>query len=76
MTMGTVIAVVVGYVLGARAGQKGYEELVDAWETIRSSDEVRDLMQSGVVVAKELLARGFEVIASNTRPGPGLRPAA
>jgi hypothetical protein len=74
--MGAAIAVAVGYLLGARAGQQGYAELVDAWQTIRESDEVKDLLRSGMEVAKELIGRGLELVSSSTRQGSSLQPAA
>ena len=42
--MAAVIAFIVGYVLGTRAGEEGFEELKDAWQTISSSAEVKDLL--------------------------------
>jgi hypothetical protein len=33
-----------GYMMGARAGQKGFAELVEAWEVIRSSDEFKAML--------------------------------
>jgi hypothetical protein len=61
--MGAAIGVVVGYLMGARAGEKGYEELVDAWQTIRTSEEVRDILASGVTLARELAAKAAEMLA-------------
>jgi hypothetical protein len=61
--MGAAIGVVVGYLMGVRAGKQGYEELVDAWETIRTSDEVRDILASGVMLARDLVAKAAEIVA-------------
>jgi hypothetical protein len=58
--MGTIIGVVIGYVLGTRAGEKGYEELKGAWETISSSEEVR-----------EILAGAFSLVGVVLREGRG-----
>lgn len=33
-----------GYIVGARAGREGFEELVESWEVIRSSDEFQAIM--------------------------------
>ena len=38
--------------LGTRAGDKGAAELKEAWNTIRSSDEARNLVAQGVEMTK------------------------
>jgi hypothetical protein len=42
--MGTVMGFVLGYMLGTKAGDQGYKELREAWATISSSEEVRDIL--------------------------------
>ena len=64
--MGAAIGVVVGYLMGARAGQKGYEQLVDAWDTIRTSEEVRDILASSLMLARELAGRAAEMLAGGS----------
>jgi hypothetical protein len=64
--MGAAIGVVVGYLMGARAGEKGYEQLVDAWDTIRTSEEVRDILASGLMLARELAGRAAEMLAGGS----------
>jgi hypothetical protein len=66
--MGAMVGVVIGYVLGTRAGEKGYEELRDAWKTIRSSDEVKDMVAGGFSIARGLLQRGSEMLATRLQP--------
>lgn len=39
--MGTLFGFAVGYVIGARAGSDGFEEVVDALRAVRESDEVQ-----------------------------------
>lgn len=46
--MGVIMAFLVGYVLGTRAGREGMAQLVDAFETIVSSDEVQTLAVAGL----------------------------
>lgn len=67
--MGAALGVLVGYVLGCRAGERGYEDLVSAWETIRESAEVKDLVSTGVVVAREMTEKAVETITGNLQPG-------
>lgn len=39
--MGTLFGFVVGYVVGARAGSRGFDEVVEALRDVRDSDEFR-----------------------------------
>jgi hypothetical protein len=61
--MGVIIGVVVGFALGSRAGSEGWTEVEEAWQTITSSEEVRDLVSGGVSLARDLVERRAEVIA-------------
>jgi hypothetical protein len=73
--MGVIVGVVVGYAFGARAGEKGWSEVSEAWKVIRSSDEVRDLVFGGFSVARDLLkGSGKSVAAPGARTS--LRPVA
>jgi hypothetical protein len=77
--MGVVIGALVGYAIGSRAGSEAWPELEDAWKTIVASEEVRDLLSGGVSVARDLLGRRGELIASVlglADPTAGLRQAA
>jgi hypothetical protein len=42
--MGTLFGFAVGYVVGARAGSKGFDEVVDALRTVRESEEFQALV--------------------------------
>jgi hypothetical protein len=61
--MGVIIGVVVGYVMGTRSGDRGMAELRDAWDTIRSSDEARQIVAGGLSVAAGLISRGGGMLA-------------
>ena len=61
--MGVVIGVMVGYALGSRAGSEAWPELEEAWKTIVSSEEVRDLVSGGFSIARDLLSRRGDLIA-------------
>lgn len=75
--MGTLFGFVVGYVLGARAGNPGYERLRDAWLELRSSREFREFFEAarahlqGTLRAAsdrlddgdQLMAKGEELLA-------------
>ena len=76
--MGAFFAFIAGYVVGMRAGAQGYEELRDAWNTIRESDEVKELVSTGFAIAADLLSRGRDVVADQMeeRSGRALSPVA
>ena len=67
--MGTVIGVVVGYALGTRAGEQGWEEFRESWKVITSSEEVRDLISGGLSMARQLIGRGGEYLAGAAGTG-------
>jgi hypothetical protein len=71
------VGFVLGYVLGVRAGPRGYEELVQSWKVISSSEEVRDLVRGGLAALGDVLRQGRAVLAERLQPGeaPGLRAA-
>jgi hypothetical protein len=70
--MAAVIAFLGGYVLGTRAGKEGYDELKEAWKTISTSGEVKDLLVGGLSIAREVLVRGGGMLAGRL-PTPDQR---
>ena len=79
--MGVIIGVIVGYVMGAKAGEQGLAEAKEAWATIRSSDEAREIVAGGMSMVAGLLRRGGGMLAArlqqaSTTPGSltALRP--
>ena len=62
--MGTLFGFAVGYVLGARVGARGFEEVSAAFAAVRSSQEFRAFRSLGVAHVRSVLA---EVVA---RLGP------
>lgn len=69
--MGVIIGVIVGFMMGSRSGDRGLEELREAWNTIRSSEEARDLAASGLSMAAGLLGRGGSLLAERLQNGGG-----
>jgi hypothetical protein len=69
--MGTMVGVMVGYVMGTRAGERGLEELRDAWNSLRSSEEVRTLAAGGVSIAGSLFQRGCSLLADRLQVTDG-----
>jgi len=73
--MGVIIGVVVGYALGTRAGEQGWQEFKEAWKVISSSQEVRDLLIGGLSLTRDLVIRGNNILASQDER-TDLRPVA
>ncbi|MFI5040518.1 MAG: hypothetical protein ACHQNA_01495 [Acidimicrobiales bacterium] len=77
--MGAIIGFLLGYVLGTRAGDKGWLELQESWNTIRSSEEVRDIIAGGWATGRDLMRQGAGVMAgrlSQPSDRTGLRTVA
>jgi hypothetical protein len=62
--MGVIIGVIVGYALGSRSGPEGWSELEDAWHTIYTSEEVRDLVSGTADIVGEVLKKRAEIVAA------------
>ena len=61
--MGVIIGVCIGYALGSRAGPEAWTELEDAWHTIYTSEEVRDLVAGAVDILREVVEKRAEIVA-------------
>jgi hypothetical protein len=69
--VGVIMAFMVGYVLGTRAGREGMEELLDSIEAIAQSEEVRALAVMGLnFVGGPLRDALLPSDARGTRPSP------
>jgi hypothetical protein len=76
--MGVIIGVVIGYALGSKAGPDAWTELEDAWHTIYTSEEVRDLVAGAVDIVREVLEKRADIVAGiiGAPDRARLRPAA
>lgn len=68
--MGTLFGFAVGYVLGARTGNPGYERLRGAWVELRNSRELREFLdaarahvQGSLRTASDRLGDGEQLMA-------------
>jgi hypothetical protein len=61
--MNVIVGVLVGYVIGSRSGKDAWSELREAWQTIVSSDEVRDLVSGGISLARDIVLRQAKSLA-------------
>jgi hypothetical protein len=60
--METIIGFVVGYVVGTRQGRDGVKQILAAVDGIRNSPETRDLVLTGVAIARSTLSGGAGAI--------------
>ncbi len=76
--MGVIIGVIVGYALGSKAGPEAWTEIEDAWHTIYTSEEVRDLLAGAVDIVREVVVKRAEIVAGiiGAPDHPRLRPVA
>ncbi len=78
--MGVIIGVLIGYAMGSKAGPDAWAELEDAWHTIYTSEEVRDLVAGGADIVRQVVERRAEIVAgimgAPDRDRPRLRPVA
>jgi hypothetical protein len=68
--MGIIFAFAAGYVIGARAGREELDDVVQALQAIRDSDEFRDLVRSLRVHAAHTL-REVAAMLDGSSSGPG-----
>jgi hypothetical protein len=62
--MGAIVGVVVGYVLGSRTTANGRSELRQSWQAIKTSEEVRSVLATGLTIAGGLANRGSQLLAN------------
>ena len=61
--MGALIGFMFGYVVGAKAGPEGLEELRKAWDVVSRSDEFQGLLAAATAYVQNLLAQGGTSLA-------------
>jgi hypothetical protein len=61
--MAAIVGLIIGYLLGTRAGDKGHEELTESWRTITTSQGFRDMLGGLFALISEFLARGRGALA-------------
>lgn len=65
--MPTLLAFALGYLIGARGGDKGFDDVVDALKAIRESDEMADLL----VALRSHASYTLRELAGRLEPGSG-----
>jgi hypothetical protein len=61
--VGAIIGFFLGYVLGTKAGADGQEQLKNAWTTITSSEELKDMLSGGLSMLTDLSRQGRSLLA-------------
>jgi len=70
--MGVLLAFLVGYVIGARAGAQDFDDVVRAVEELRDSEEVRDLLKVLRSHAAHTLRSTAELLENGASPDSDL----
>ena len=73
--MATLIGFIVGYLIGVRAGDKGWAELEESVRAIRESPEVRELAAGLLSTAREVVGQGTRAVGGRANERPRLRVA-
>lgn len=66
--MGVMLGFFAGYVMGARAGQQGLEDLVGTLKQILGSGELKELVSGGLGLLGEALQAGTKVMGERNVP--------
>lgn len=72
--MGAIIGFLLGYALGTRAGERGWGDLIESWQRISSSEEMKLLLTDGLSTAPDLLRQCAEKLVERLNQ-TGLRAA-
>jgi len=63
-----IVGLIIGYLLGTRAGDKGREELEESWRTITTSQGFRDMLGGLFALTGECVSRGRGALARQLEP--------
>ena len=61
--MGTLLGFALGFYLGTKAGPNGLDELAEAWQTIRESEEFQGLSATARATLESLMEQGAAGVA-------------
>lgn len=61
--MAAIVGLIIGYLLGTKAGDKGHEELRESWHTITTSQAFRDMLGGLFALIGEFVNAGRGALA-------------
>jgi hypothetical protein len=65
--MMTLLGFAVGYVVGAQAGREGLAQLIEAWKTVKESEEFAGLVETGRSLLTNALHSAVEMGAGEMK---------
>ena len=68
--MSVIAGLVFGYVLGRKFGPMNYGEINQAWDKIRTSEEVRDTFVGGKMIARQMLQEQIKTLTGRGSSKP------
>lgn len=68
--MSVIAGLVLGYVLGRKLGPMNYGEISQAWDKIRTSEEVRDTVVGGRMILGEVLQEQIKTLTGRESSKP------
>lgn len=72
--MGVMIGFVIGYVMGTREGENGFEELKATVASITSSEQLREFVMGGLGLLADVVKSSAKTLAErSTTPSTSLR---
>ncbi|HEX3565466.1 MAG TPA: hypothetical protein VHU17_08845 [Acidimicrobiales bacterium] len=66
--MAAIVGLIIGYLLGTRAGDKGRQELEESWKTITTSQGFRDMLGGLFALMGEFLSKSRGALAQKIQP--------
>jgi len=66
--MDVAIGLVVGYLVGTKAGRLDFNEMRQAWDKIKRSEEAQDLVAGTADIGFQLFRRGFHMLMGSLVP--------
>lgn len=62
--MGTLVGFALGFYLGARTGPNGIDKMIEAWQTIRESEDFKALSATAQATLQNLIEQGGARVAN------------
>jgi hypothetical protein len=60
--MGVIVGFIIGYILGTRNGPLDLDEINEAWEDIRNSEEAQAVVAGGADIVLQMIQKGLGIL--------------